>query len=323
MIEGFFLLNKPSGISSAKFLNKFKLSLKEILKENFQKKTKIGHGGTLDPFANGLLITAVGREFTKSLFLFLKKLDKTYQAKIVLGVSSSTDDIEGEKIFHSLKRLPSCQEIEVAINQLAQKRTQKPPRFSAVKIKGTPAYKLSRQKINFEVKEKEVSLISYKIKSVSYLKETIELELELKVSAGFYVRSFARDLGEILKTGGYVKELTRTKIGYFSLDSALALEDLKGAIEMNFEAKGKVQGVGYRFLALQSASNLGIKGFCCNLVDLPAIRVVAQGDLISLSRFLEILKKGPPSAQIEELKIFFQKPTFLRENFEIIEDQIS
>jgi len=192
---------KPKGISSAKFL--------ELIKKNPNVK-KIGHGGTLDPIAEGVLVVGIN-EGTKQLQNVLKNTEKEYIATIELGKSSDTYDIEGNIINHNVKQFPK----EIILKK--GKILQAPPKYSAIKIKGQPAYKLARQGKEFEIPKRETEIID--IELLEYIPPLIKIRLVVK--SGFYVRSFAHDLGEELKTGAILTQLIRTRVGDFKIEDAV------------------------------------------------------------------------------------------------------
>ncbi|MFA5173533.1 MAG: tRNA pseudouridine(55) synthase TruB [Candidatus Paceibacterota bacterium] len=202
-MEGIFLFNKPKNITSAHFLNR----LKHALSFSNSKK-KIGHGGTLDRFAEGLLIVAIGREFTKKLSLFLKNSKKEYLAEIEFGKSSSTLDPDG--IIKISGRLPKKNEIIEILKSfpLNIPFSQTAPLYSAKKISGRRASDFARENIKTEAKKTEVILYDFSVLKYS----PPVLKIRLLVSSGFYVRSFARDLAKKLKTSAYLKSLIRAKI---------------------------------------------------------------------------------------------------------------
>lgn len=197
-IFGFLNINKNEGCTSYDVIRTFKKTL---------GIKKIGHSGTLDPFASGVLL--VGINNATRLFEFLES-DKTYSAKILFGIETNTDDITGE-IIKRHKVIPSVEEINIKLKEFIGKINQKPPIFSSIKIKGTRAYDLARQnKISInEIKEKTVEI--YSIKIISY--KDNELELIIHCSSGTYIRSVARDLGSLLNTGACLSYLKRTNIG--------------------------------------------------------------------------------------------------------------
>jgi len=213
------LIDKPKGMTSHDVI------------DHLRKVTgvkRIGHAGTLDPNATGLLIVAIGRESTKRLSGFLKK-DKTYEAEIFLGEERDTDDVEGsvrENPF--LKRVGkkvSSKEVESILKKFLGKQKQIPPSYSAIKINGKKAYQMARAGKDLSSKLKERSVMIYSIK-VLFFKYPI-LKIEVKVSSGTYVRALARDIGRSLNTGAYLKNLKRTSIGKYKLADAIKLEDVK------------------------------------------------------------------------------------------------
>jgi tRNA pseudouridine55 synthase len=310
-MKGFFLFSKPAGISSAYFLNQIKKQLGE---------KKIGHGGTLDPIASGLLVVAISREYTKKLSQLLNKTNKTYLAEIILGQSSDTYDTTGI-ITNNMQQLTSNikkEDIENAIEKIKSSETQIPPKFSAIKIKGKPAYARAARGEEFEIRPKEVSLLNYEIIDVKKENDNIILKINLEVSSGFYVRSFANDLGEILGTGGIMSGLTRTNIGDFDLKEAFDLKDLDDEIELYFRVSGAVQSVGYRYFALKNAQNWSIKGFVSNIGE-SSVELVGQGKLTDLERFLDVLKTGPESAKIDKEFSYFRKVNKKYNVFEVLE----
>lgn len=187
---------------------------------------KIGHGGTLDPNATGLLIVGIGREQTKNLGSISKGMDKEYEGEITLGVTSSTDDSEGE--LESISEVkPSKEDILSALNSFKGRQLQIPPAFSAIKLGGKKAYESARKGKPLDLPQREVTIHSIKLLNYNYPKVVISC----KVSSGTYIRALARDIGKKLKTGAYLSNLKRTKIGEFDLTDAVSLEQ--------FEAKWK------------------------------------------------------------------------------------
>ena len=181
----------------------------------------IGHAGTLDPNASGLLLVAIGREYTKRLQEFVG-LDKEYEADISLGKISTTYDAEGELSPISTYQ-PSLHEINHAFEKLTGKIEQKPPIFSAKKIQGQKAYDLARRGEEVDLKPMVVTI--YKIELVSY--QYPILKIRVRVSSGTYIRSLAHDLGQILGTGAYLYDLVRTSIGQYNLNKSLVLRKIK------------------------------------------------------------------------------------------------
>ncbi len=208
---GFLFINKPKGLTSHDVIDKLRV---------LTKIKKIGHAGTLDPFATGLLIVGVGRRATKKLSKFLHQ-EKEYEATLKLGFVSTTFDPEGEISFKSKKR-PTLKEIEKILTKFKGKIKQIPPIFSAKKIKGKKLYEFARRGIKIKPKPSEVEI--YKIKIVDY--HYPFLKLKINCSPGTYIRSLASDIGRALSTGAYLLDLKRTKIGKINLKEAIDLEKL-------------------------------------------------------------------------------------------------
>lgn len=223
MENNFLLVNKPVGWTSFDVVGFIR---KKIRQQNPEiKKIKVGHAGTLDPFASGLLIIGVGREATKQLDSF-KQLPKTYRALVKLGSVSTTDDKDGEIKEVYDKAAPEILEVEKVLEELTGKQEQLPPMFSAKKVGGTRLYKLARQ--GKEVERKKVTIEIYSLKLLKY--EFPYLEVEVKSSAGTYIRTLAKSIGEKLGTGAYCHELTRTAIGDFSIQMAKNVDNLPSSL---------------------------------------------------------------------------------------------
>lgn len=203
--EGILLINKPAGKTS--------FSLVRSLRRHLGVR-KIGHAGTLDPFATGVMVMLVGKNFTRKSDQFLCQ-DKEYQAKIHLGVETDTYDCEGQVIGES-DRVPTLEEIEEALKGFQGTIEQLPPMFSAKKVNGKKLYELARKGEVIERKPVKVTLHT-ELQSYNYP----YLELHVRCSKGTYLRSIAHDLGEILETGAHLNSLIRTRSGSFRLDECL------------------------------------------------------------------------------------------------------
>jgi len=199
MEDQIILIDKPAGISSFGAVAK----VRGKLKAEFGHKVKVGHTGTLDPFATGLLILLSGK-MTKKSRDFLK-LDKEYEAELKLGFISSTGDPEGELAFKS-DLAPSREDIEKAVAEFVGEITQTVPKYSAVKINGQRAYKLARAGKEFETPQRKVTI--YNIEIVEYAYPM--LKIRAQVSSGTYIRTLAEDIGERLGTGAYLTALRQT-----------------------------------------------------------------------------------------------------------------
>lgn len=183
---------------------------------------KVGHAGTLDPLASGVLVIGIGRESTRKLFSELEK-EKEYEVLIEFGKESTTDDEEGEKKEWEVEHKPEVAEIEEALKKFIGEIWQMPPQYSSVKRGGVRAYEDARKGRKVILGKRQVL-----IKDIQILEYAWPL-LRLKVitGPGVYIRSLARELGEELKIGGYVKELIRTRVGEYGLDDCLTIDTLK------------------------------------------------------------------------------------------------
>jgi len=203
------LLNKKTDVTSFQCLSPLKRSICK----------KAGHAGTLDKFANGLIISFTGK-YTKLNNIFMG-LNKVYEATVCFGLGTDTLDPEGKII--SKGRIPNLYEIEETLKEFHGTIDQVPPIYSALHVNGQRAYSMAREGKEFEIDSRKVSIYDYKI--LSYSKPL--LKIQIKVSKGFYVRSFARDLANALSTSAYLVDLKRTSIGNFTLDEAIDYDDVK------------------------------------------------------------------------------------------------
>lgn len=214
MTDGILLIDKPAGLTSFGVVAR----IKRVLREQAGRKVKVGHTGTLDPFATGLMILCVGKE-TKNAMAYTKH-DKVYEATYRLGQVSSTGDPEGELTDVSGKQ-PTNGEIEAAMSKFTGEITQVPPIYSAIKINGRRAYDLARKGEEVEIPERKVTVYEYELLDYTYP----EVKVRVHVSSGTYVRTLAADLGQALGTGAYCTQLRRTQIAEFSVQNAKKLAD--------------------------------------------------------------------------------------------------
>ncbi len=212
-------IDKPANISSFGVVS----IVHAYLRDQFNHKIKVGHTGTLDPFATGLLILLTGK-MTKKSNDFLK-LDKTYEATLKLGYTSSTGDPEGQIQCLTKANPPkfSKQDISSTLHKFIGKISQTPPKFSAIKINGQRAYKLARKGQDFDIPSREIEIYSIKILKYDYP----ELKIRVHCSSGTYIRTLAEDIGKELNTGAYLTTLRRTQIANYSVDNAKPLSDFK------------------------------------------------------------------------------------------------
>jgi tRNA pseudouridine55 synthase len=213
----FLYIDKPKGMTSHDVVDK----VRKITQER-----RVGHAGTLDPNASGLLIVGVGRESTKELDRFLKQ-NKTYLAEITLGEERDTDDVEGRITKKSDRAtIPSKEEMLEVLAGFLGSQKQIPPLYSAIKVKGREAYKAARKGNEVILKPREVV-----IKALTLIKYKYPiLEVTCEVSSGTYIRSIARDLGRKLGTYAYLSNLRRTKIGTYDIEKATPLDQIQDII---------------------------------------------------------------------------------------------
>lgn len=215
MTDGILLIDKPAGMTSFGVVAR----VRRVLSEQAGKKVKVGHTGTLDPFATGLMILVVGKE-CKNAGAY-SKLDKVYEAVIELGKTSSTGDTEGE-LSPVSDRAPSRDEVEQTLKSFVGEITQTPPIFSAIKVNGQRAYKLAHKGEKVEIPTRQVQIYSLELIDYSYP----QLKVRAHVSSGTYIRTLAEDIGKSLRVGAYCRELRRTRIASHVLDEATTLEVL-------------------------------------------------------------------------------------------------
>ena len=210
-MDGILLIDKPSGWTSFDVVAKVRGLIRQ---ETGLKKPKVGHTGTLDPLATGLLIIVVG-SYCKRAQEF-SKLDKVYEVTMKLGQTSTTGDDEGTKT-ESGDRRPEMSEVQNALKKFTGDIMQTPPIYSAIKVDGQRAYKLARE--GKEVKLEPRKIIVYSLQFTDYSYPFVKFAA--KVSSGTYIRSLVEDIGEELGMGAYMNALRRTEVGEFSLKKAV------------------------------------------------------------------------------------------------------
>ena len=207
-----FAVYKPKGMTSYDVVERVK---------RLTGEKRVGHAGTLDPLAQGVLVIGVGRESTRQLGTIVKK-EKEYIATGRLGMTSITDDAEGQKTKSSVKKIPSHDEVRAILQQFVGSIMQTPPVYSAVKIGGKEAYKLARRGVTFFLKPRKAE-----IKQIKLLRYRWPyLRFRVVTGPGVYIRSLARDLGKKLHVGGYVSDLERTRVGDFTKEKATRFDQL-------------------------------------------------------------------------------------------------
>jgi len=209
---GFLLVKKPKNITSHDVVDRLR---------KISGIKKIGHSGTLDPFATGLLILGIGKGATKKLSRFLKA-DKEYIGLLKLGAVSDTFDKTGKILEKEKIKKPTKDEVKKVLESFLGEINQTPPLFSAQKIKGKPLYRLARKGIKIKPRAKKVKVNKIEILNYSFP----YLKIKVKCSSGTYIRSLANDIGKTLGCGAYLEELKRTKIGSYSLEKAVELSKI-------------------------------------------------------------------------------------------------
>jgi tRNA pseudouridine55 synthase len=215
-MNGIIKVDKPAGITSFGVV----AWVRRLLSQAAGKKIKVGHTGTLDPFATGLMIIVVGDACKRAQEL--SKLDKMYEATIVLGQTSSTGDPEGDLRLDGSVEQPTLAQVQAVLGQFTGVITQTPPKFSAIKINGVRAYKLARQGKAIEMPTRQVTVYSLELLAYNYP----ELHVRTQVSSGTYIRTLAEDIGKALGTGAYTAALRRTQVGKWKLPALELTDDL-------------------------------------------------------------------------------------------------
>ena len=212
MSDGFINLNKTSGMTSHDAVNH--------VRKIFLTR-KVGHAGTLDPSASGVLPVAIGR--ATKFIEYLADCDKVYRAEILFGVATDSGDLEGEVVARAEDfQMPTVDELNAALKDFVGEIEQTPPKFSAIKIHGRKAYDLARKNLDFEMPSRLVKI--FDIKLVATEKNTATIEISC--GKGTYIRSLATDLGERLNLLATLKNLIRLRVGDFDLKNSVTLDEL-------------------------------------------------------------------------------------------------
>lgn len=211
-MDGLLIINKPKDWTSfdvvAKIRGKFKVK-------------KVGHTGTLDPMATGVLVLCLGK--ATKLAQEMTGLDKEYIAEVTFGATSNTDDAEGEVIENKGVTSVSLDQIKTVLKEFKGEILQMPPQFSAKKVNGKRAYAMARKGETVELKAVQIKINQIEILSYTWPK----LRLKIDCGKGTYIRSIARDIGEKLEVGGYLSTLERTRVGNFMIGKAKTIEEVK------------------------------------------------------------------------------------------------
>lgn len=211
MLDGIFLIDKEAGLTSRKVDN--------ILGKRYGTHA-VGHLGTLDPFATGLLIVAINKG-TK-LLTYLNDGDKVYEATLLLGKKTSTGDLEGEVVEEKEVPAISKEKLDEVLQSFLGKSQQIPPKYSAIKVNGVPMYKAALQGKEVELKPRDITIYSIE----GDIKDN-EIHFTAKVSKGTYIRTLGEDIAEKLGTVGHLTSLRRLTVGDISIEEAKKIDDIK------------------------------------------------------------------------------------------------
>jgi tRNA pseudouridine55 synthase len=219
-MDGILLVDKPTGWTSFDVVNKVRRMVQQSgLSTSNKKRFPVGHTGTLDPLATGLLVLMLGK-YTKKVPEYTK-MDKTYDVVMRLGQTSTTGDEEGEKTLTS-NLVPTKEELHIAMARFEGDIMQTPPAFSAIKINGQRAYKLTRDGKAPEMQPRPAHIERIILTKYEYP----DVHFTAHVGSGTYIRSLVEDIGTALGTGAYMAGLRRTRVGMFQLENAVQIEGL-------------------------------------------------------------------------------------------------
>jgi tRNA pseudouridine55 synthase len=221
-IPEILLVDKPKGITSFDVIR--------ILRKKLNIK-KIGHAGTLDPMATGLMILGVGKG-TKKLTDYIK-LDKTYKARVLIGQKTTTGDLEGEVIEEKLLVEQSIDEnlVKTVLNDLIGEIQLQVPRFSAIKIKGKKLYEKARKGEAFEAPTRLMKIYKIELQKLNFKDDKLFLDLIIDVGSGAYIRSIAEEIGNRLGYPSTLAELRRTRVGAFGIKDAIEINSTQSAAD--------------------------------------------------------------------------------------------
>lgn len=208
-LDGLLIIDKPTGITSRDAVNRVQGWL--------PRRTRVGHAGTLDPMATGVLVVCVGQ--ATRLTEYIQRMDKEYQAGVVLGATSDTDDADGTVTVREVSAVPTREQVLAEIARFIGNVEQVPPAYSAAKVTGRRAYDLARRGKAVDLKPRPVRIDAIDVLGFAYPR----LEITVRCGKGTYIRALARDLGQRLGCGAYLESLRRTRIGPFAVENAISL----------------------------------------------------------------------------------------------------
>ncbi|MGH3201625.1 MAG: tRNA pseudouridine(55) synthase TruB, partial [Streptosporangiaceae bacterium] len=238
--DGLVIVDKPGGLTSHDVVARIR---------RLAGTRRVGHAGTLDPMATGVLV--VGVEKATRLLGYLSLTQKQYEATIRLGQSTSTDDAEGEVTFTASAKDVSPETINTAVTELTGEIQQVPPAVSAIKVDGQRAYKLTRAGAAPELKPRPVTVYEFTVTAIRPADDgdLLDVDATVRCSSGTYIRALARDLGDKLGTGGHLTALRRTQVGGYGLPEARTLDQLAERFEVMPLARAAAAAFGRRDLS--------------------------------------------------------------------------
>lgn len=246
--SGLVLVDKPAGWTSHDVVGRIR---------KLAGTRKVGHAGTLDPMATGVLVVGINR--ATRLLTHIVGVDKTYTATVRLGQSTTTDDAEGEVVETRFANAVTPERLEEVVARLTGEIMQVPSTVSAIKVDGRRSYDRARAGEEVALEARPVTVERFQVQEIRRLDEgkTVDVDVEVRVSSGTYVRALARDLGEILETGGHLTALRRTAVGPYSIDQTLTLDQLGEDFGYIGLAEAAAQLFPARKLTEEEAFNLG------------------------------------------------------------------
>lgn len=246
--SGLVLVDKPAGWTSHDVVGRIR---------KLAGTRKVGHAGTLDPMATGVLVVGINR--ATRLLTHIVGVDKTYTATVRLGQSTTTDDAEGEVVETRFANAVTPERLDEAVARLTGEIMQVPSTVSAIKVDGRRSYDRARAGEEVALEARPVTVERFEVQEIRRLDEgkTVDVDVEVRVSSGTYVRALARDLGEILETGGHLTALRRTAVGPYSIDQTLTLDQLGEDFGYIGLAEAAAQLFPARKLTEEEAFNLG------------------------------------------------------------------
>ena len=247
--SGLVIVDKPGGMTSHDVVARIR---------RLAGTRRVGHAGTLDPMATGVLV--VGVEKATRLLGYLTLTEKQYDATIRLGQSTSTDDAEGEITGGASAKDVSAETLAQAVEDLTGEILQVPPAVSAIKVDGQRAYRLTRAGAAPELKPRPVTVYQFTVTAIRPAGDLLDVDATVRCSSGTYIRALARDLGAALGTGGHLTRLRRTRVGGYGLEGARTLEQLAERFEVMPLAQAAAAAFPRRDLSADEARRLAHGG---------------------------------------------------------------